>query len=382
MRLVALLALVCAVSATTYFQESFGPGWESRWVKSAFKGDEAGDLVSTPEGGVKTNTDARFYQYSAAFPAFSNVGKTLVFQFSAAHPQHIDCGGGYFKLLPAGFEGAKFNGDTPYDIMFGPDICGGTKRTHAIITHKGKNHLITKDLPTQSDTFTHVFTFIIRPDQTFEVLVDNNSERKGTITDEWTGILPPKQINDPAASKPKDWVDEPKISDPNDKKPDGWDDVPAQITDPDAKKPEDWDDELDGEWTAPLIDNPAYKGEWSAKQIDNPDYKGPWVHPKIDNPDYKEDSSIAQFPNIAGVGLEIWQVKSGTVFDNILVTDSEAEAKTQAEEILKGQAAEKEEAEKKAAAERKAAEEAAEKAKADDSSDSKGESDAEAKDEL
>ncbi len=94
---------------------------------------------------------------------------------------------------------------------FGPDICGSTKRTHAIITHKGKNHLITKDLPTQSDIFTHVFTFILHPNQTFEVLVDNNSERKGAVTDEWD-ILPPKQINDPAASKPKDWVDEPKVS--------------------------------------------------------------------------------------------------------------------------------------------------------------------------
>ncbi len=56
------------------------------WVKSTFKGEEAGDLVSTENGGVKTATDARFYQYSAAFPAFSNKGKTLVFQFSVAHP--------------------------------------------------------------------------------------------------------------------------------------------------------------------------------------------------------------------------------------------------------------------------------------------------------
>lgn len=31
--------------------------------------------------------------------------------------QNLDCGGGYFKLLPAGFDGSKFNGDTPYDVM-------------------------------------------------------------------------------------------------------------------------------------------------------------------------------------------------------------------------------------------------------------------------
>jgi calreticulin len=379
MLIAALLLLGYVVNATTYFQESFGPGWESRWVKSTFKGDEAGDLVSADEG-VKTSTDARFYQYSATFPEFSNSGKTLVFQFSVANKQNIDCGGAYFKLLPKGFDQAKFNGDTAYDVMFGPDICGGTRRTHAIITHKGKNHLISKDLPVQSDTFTHVYTLVLHPDDTFEVLIDNNSERKGKITDEWD-ILPPKQINDPDAKKPSDWVDEPKIADPTDKKPDGWDDIPAQIVDPDAKKPEDWDDELDGAWTAPLIDNPAYKGEWKPKMIDNPDYKGPWVHPKIDNPDFKEDSTIADFPHIAGVGLEVWQVKSGTVFDNILITDSEAEAKAQAEEILKKQKEEKDAHEKKQEAERKAAEEAA--AKAKEESDSKDSANkAEAKDEL
>lgn len=30
------------------------------------------------------------------------------------------------------------------------------------------------------------------------------------------------------------------MDDPEDKKPEGWDDIPAQIADPEAKKPEDW----------------------------------------------------------------------------------------------------------------------------------------------
>lgn len=30
------------------------------------------------------------------------------------------------------------------------------------------------------------------------------------------------------------------MDDPEDKKPDGWDDIPAQIADPEATKPEDW----------------------------------------------------------------------------------------------------------------------------------------------
>jgi len=138
---------------------------------------------------------------------------------------------------------------------------------------------------------------------------------------------------------------------------------------------------LDGSWTAPLIDNPEYKGEWKAKQIDNPAYKGPWVHPKVPNPDFKEDSTIVTFPKVGGIGLEIWQVKSGTVFDNILVTDSLEVAKTAATKILEKQKEEKAEDEKRQAAEKKAAEEAAEKAKAEAAA-GKGEQEAETKDEL
>jgi calreticulin len=306
-------------------------------------------------------------------------GHDLVFQFSHSYPQGMDCGGAYWKLLPSGFDQKQFSGDTPYAIMFGPDVCGATKRTHAIITHKSKNHLIKKDLTTPADKFTHVYTLIIKADRkNFEVLIDNVSERKGLITDEWD-ILPPKKIPDPAAKKPATWVDEPKMDDPTDVKPADYDSIPAQISDPEAKKPEDWDDDLDGKWTAPLIDNPEYKGEWKAKQIDNPDYKGPWVHPEIDNPDYKEDPTIADFEDLAGIGMEVWQVKSGSSFDDLLVTDSADEAHKAAVAILERQAAEKAEDEKKQAEDKKAADEAAAKAKAEAEAN-KGSQEAEAKD--
>ena len=36
-------------------------------------------------------------------------------------------------------------------------------------------------------------------------------------------------------------------------------DKPEHIADPDAEKPEDWDDDVDGEWEAPMIDNPDFK---------------------------------------------------------------------------------------------------------------------------
>merc|ERR1711963_738843 len=82
---------------------------------------------------------------SAAFPPMSNVDKPLVIQFTVKHEQNIDCGGGYIKLFDCKLDQADMHGESPYNIMFGPDICGpGTKKVHVIFEHKGKNHLIKK----------------------------------------------------------------------------------------------------------------------------------------------------------------------------------------------------------------------------------------------
>merc|ERR1711974_400681 len=96
---------------------------------------------------------------------------------------------------------------------------------------------------------------------------------------------------------------------------------PEHIADPDATKPEDWDDEMDG--------------EWKPRQIDNPDYKGPWVHLEIDNPEYNEDEAktIGKYDEVCKLGFDLWQVKSGTIFDNIMITDDPEAAKKAGEDL-------------------------------------------------
>merc|ERR1712142_1123523 len=190
-----------------------------------------------------------------------------------------------------------------------------------------------KDIRCKDDVVTHLYTLIVNPDGTYEVLIDNESAQKGSLTDDWD-FLPPKKVKDPEVSKPDDWVDTAKIDDPEDVKPEDWE-KPEHIADPDASKPEDWDDEMDGEWEPPMIDNPDYKGEWKPRQIDNPDYKGPWVHPEIDNPEYNEDEAktIAKFDEVCKLGFDLWQVKSGTIFDNIIITDDPAVAKKHGEDF-------------------------------------------------
>jgi len=153
-----------------------------------------------------------------------------------------------------------------------------------------------------------------------------------------------EQIPDPDAKKPEDWDEDApvEIEDLEAEKPEGWlDDEPEEIDDPEATKPDDWDDEEDGEWEAPKISNPKCDeapgcGEWEIPMKSNPDYKGKWSAPVIDNPNYKGIWKPQQIPNpdffelekpdlepIAAIGIEIWTMQDGILFDNILITRDE-----------------------------------------------------------
>ena len=77
------------------------------------------------------------------------------------------------------------------------------------------------------------------------------------------------------------------------------------------------------------------QGEWKPKQIDNPNYKGPWVHPEIDNPEYEADPELYKRDEICAIGFDLWQVKAGTIFDNVLITDDVDYARKVGEEVWK-----------------------------------------------
>merc|ERR1712056_113616 len=147
---------------------------------------------------------------------------------------------------------------------------------------------------------------------------------EGSIKEDWE-VLKPKEITDPVDKKPDDWVDSSMMDDPEDKKPDDWVED-KRIVDSEAKKPDDWDDEEDGEWEAPMKDNPAYKGDWNVKRISNPAYKGTWEAKKIANPEYADDDLVYKYDDFGFIGFDLWQVKGGTIFDNVIVTDDKAEA--------------------------------------------------------
>jgi len=336
-RTVACIGSLGVASGKVYLQETFGEGWESRWTASKWKESEgtSGKFVSATgkhfndekeDAGIQTSEDSKFFGIATSFDSFSNDGKDLIIQYQAKYEKDVECGGGYLKIGPKLEDLKTFGDPTPYNIMFGPDKCGNTKRTHLIFNYDGKNVLKKSDLAykQEGEGTSHVYRMTLKADNTVTVEIDEENIYSGSLKEDWE-MLKAKEITDPDDKKPSDWVDDSMIDDPETKKPDDWVEE-KRIVDPDAKKPDDWDDEEDGEWEAPMKDNSEYKGEWSAKRISNPAYKGFWEAKKIANPEYKDDDTLYKYADFGFLGFDLWQVKGGSIFDNIILTDDKAEA--------------------------------------------------------
>lgn len=345
-----LLSIPLWCAGEVFFEEKFDSlDWESRWVQSKWKGGNGpaskfewsagkwfGDEAA--QKGIRTSKNMHYHSISAKFPkAFSNKGNDLVLQFSVKH-ENPDassfCGGGYIKLLPSEFDQEKFGGSTPYKIMFGPDICGyDISRIHLIFNFKGENLLRNEDIKldyNDKNAYTHLYTLVLKPDNTYKVYFDLKEKSSGSLHDHWK--FPNKTSDDPTDKKPTDWVDVKKIDDPAQKKPDDWVEE-SKIRDPEASQPEEWDEEEDGTWEAPMVSNPKYKGEWHTTKVDNPLYKGEWAPKQIENAAYVAD--VSSYEDIGAVGFELWTVNDGSIFDNILVCDSFDHAKEVGESLTK-----------------------------------------------
>ncbi|XP_021252647.1 calmegin isoform X5 [Numida meleagris] len=374
-------------SGEVYFAETFD-GVLTGWVLSKAKKEDTDDNIAKYDGrweveGLKENTvpgdkglvlksAAKHHAISAMLTkAFIFDKKPLIVQYEVNFQGGIDCGGAYIKLLSSmdDLNLEFFFDKTPYTIMFGPDKCGEDYKLHFIIRHKNpktgeydEKHAKRPDVDLKKfylDKKTHLYTLVLKPDDTFEMLIDQSVISKGSLLEDMVPpVNPPKEIDDPADKKPEDWDERQKIPDPNAVKPDDWDEdepskiedldavkpegwldyEPQYVPDPSAKKPKDWDEEMDGEWEAPQVpnpkcatapgcglwvrpmkNNPKYKGKWKAPMIVNPNYQGIWSPRKIPNPDYFEDPHPFEMTPISAIGLELWSMTSDIYFDNFVI---------------------------------------------------------------
>ncbi|GMJ04879.1 calnexin 1 [Hibiscus trionum] len=378
------LQLLCSAAGDdVVFYDSFEEPFDGRWIVSSKDDYKGAWKHSKSEGhddyGLLVSEKARKYAIVKELdePVSLNDG-TTVLQFETRFQNGLECGGAYLKYLrpqEAGWKPKEFDNESPYSIMFGPDKCGLTNKVHFILKHKNPKsgeyveHHLGNTALVPSDKLTHVYTAILKPDNEVRILVDGEEKAKANFLsakDFDPPLIPAKTIPDPDDKKPEDWDDKFKIPDPSASKPDDWDEdapmeiedeeavkpkgwldnEPEEIDDPEASKPDDWDDEEDGVWEAPKIDNPKCTtapgcGEWKRPMKPNPDFKGRWYPPLIDNPKYNGTWKPRDIPNpkyfevkkpdsepIAAIGIEIWTMQDGILFDNILIAKTEKVAKS------------------------------------------------------
>ncbi|XP_069052253.1 calnexin isoform X2 [Lepisosteus oculatus] len=378
-----------------YFAESFDRGTLDGWILSKAKKEGIDEEIAKYDGqweveemvdsklpgdkGLVLKSRAKHHAISAKLlKPFVFDTKPLIVQYEVNFQTGIDCGGAYVKLLSQtpDLNLDQFVDKTPYTIMFGPDKCGEDYKLHFIFRHKNpktgeyeEKHAKKPDADLRTyytDKKTHLYTLVLNPDNSFEILIDQTVVNSGNLLNDVSpAVNPPAEIEDPDDRKPEDWDERPKIPDPDAVKPEDWDedapakipdeeatkpegwldDEPEYVSDPDAIKPEDWDEDMDGEWEAPqipnpkcetapgcgvwqrpVIDNPNYKGKWKAPMIDNPNYQGVWKPRKIPNPDFFEDLHPFRMTPFSAVGLELWSMSSDIFFDNFMISSDRAVA--------------------------------------------------------
>ncbi len=364
------------------FYDDFQNGLD-KWTHSEvshytgrFQVGQGADPAIPGDEGLIIPKKAQHYAITAPVPGLDNMdGKDFALSYEVKLDDGMTCGGAYVKMPTEGFPGGdKFESNVKYSVMFGPDKCGSTEKVHFILQSKNpisgelvEHHLKNPPaLGTSYDKHHHLYSLYVTKDGKFQVEVDGEVKREGSLMDEFEPpIQPPKEIDDKDDVKPDDWVDEDKIEDPNAVKPDDWDedapeeipdldakmpndwlvDEPAKIKDPKAKKPDEWNEEEDGEWTPnmvpnpkcaevsgcgewkpPMKHNPDWKGKWAPPMIDNPEYVGEWKPRKIANPDYYQVEQVTLLPMYA-IGLEIWTMDQGVLFDDFYVGTDIANAK-------------------------------------------------------
>ena len=120
----------------------------------------------------------------------------LIVQYEVRYQKELECGGSYIKLLRDGsiHSAQDLTSTTPYVLMFGPDVCGKTNRVHVIIPHYNpvSGKWVEKHLEggprAVIDEFTHLYTLIIRKDDSIEILIDQINKFTGNLN---TDFQPP-----------------------------------------------------------------------------------------------------------------------------------------------------------------------------------------------
>jgi calnexin len=228
-------------SGSYYIFESFGDDdWKENWTVSLrpnYTGQWEVQTTLPPqsypnEKMIFMKSSNSYYGLSTQFASpLDPRGKTLIVQYEIRDQESLMCGGTYIKLFGKdNFSPSTLCNETRYIIMFGPDKCGAHSKLHFIFRHRNpktgeyeEKRLRDTPIP-KSGNLNHVYTLIVRPDNSYEIMIDTETAKEGSLLTDFTPpVNLPKEIDDPNDVKPIDWADDETIPDPDARNPDDWD---------------------------------------------------------------------------------------------------------------------------------------------------------------
>ena len=291
----------------------------------------------------------------------------IVIQFESRAQLVYTCYSTIMRIHTSKFDPYHQTNDTEHFIEFGPDACRKINNARLNFFSKDANgksvkHVLNKEIHVPQDEIPHLYTLIIRPNNTFEYMIDTRSFYNGTFTESFRpNFVEPEFIDDPEDHKPDDWDDNEFIPDLTATKPDDWNESepemipnprmrrpplgwrlhePLMIPDPKDKKPAEWNEIINGEWKPKMIKNPQckvgcgpwkppmiknkkYKGKWTYPLIKNPKFKGIWAPRKIENPMYVPVGDF-KMPSIYGISFSVWSIYHDVAIMNVMISNNES----------------------------------------------------------
>ncbi|XP_060040723.1 calreticulin-3 isoform X2 [Erinaceus europaeus] len=204
---------------------------------------------------------------------------------------------GHFRLSSGTFYGHK-------EKDKGPDICGfDLKKVHVILHFQNQYHHNKKPIRCKVDAFTHLYTLVLRPDLTYAVKIDGQVVEAGSVEYDWqlTSLRSARRAaarareQAGAGHQAQDWE--------------------KQFLDTSTSTAGEWSPGLDG---AALLQKPPYQDGLRPEGISG----DVWLQEERPPSSWAE-FDLTEFEDIGAIGLDLWQVRSGTIFDNFLITDDE-----------------------------------------------------------
>eukprot|EP00662_Eupelagonemidae_sp_cell21_P041385 gene41385-biopygen85997 len=181
----------------------------------------------------------------------------LVVSFQLKNTQAIECGGGYIKVLRGDFEPTQFHSELDYLLMFGPDVCGSMRKVQLILNYN-RQHSLTwrKEHPPVDDRLTHVYSLGY---WLYTVIINYN----GTYEYQLDGEMQEKGL------------------------------LATDFAWGDGKCPAPCSKDCES-----CVYTPVSLANCPVPFCSSP---------------------VPSHDTISGVGIELWQVQSGTIFDNIII---------------------------------------------------------------